>query len=56
MKVSVSEYLKEKIAEVLYSEQPISKKRISLRKLKRHGLDKSFINLFLKLLEYIEQI
>ena len=56
MDLLIETELKERIAEVIYSEQSISKKRIALRKLKRKGLDKSFINLFLKLLEYIEQI
>jgi alpha-glucosidase (family GH31 glycosyl hydrolase) len=48
--------LKEKIDNVLFSELPISKKRIEIRKLKKHGLEKKFIKLFLKLLEYINQV
>ena len=48
--------MKHKIAKVIFSDAPINKKRISIRKLKRKGLDKSFVTLFLKLLEYIEYI
>lgn len=48
--------VKDKIAEVLFADIPIKKKRIAIRKLRKYGLDKSFIKLFLKLLEYIEFI
>lgn len=48
--------LKEKIGEILFSNLKMEKKRIALRKLKKYGLDKSFIKLFIKLLEYIEII
>lgn len=48
--------LKEKIDQVLFSELPINKKRIGIRKLKKHGLEKKFIKLFLKLLEYLKQV
>ena len=48
--------LKEKIDNVLFSELPINKKRIEIRKLKKHGLDRKFVKLFLKLLEYIKQV
>lgn len=48
--------LKEKIAEILFSDEEIKDKRIKVRKLKRYNLDKSFIKLFLKLLEYIQEI
>lgn len=48
--------LKQKIDEVLFSDLPIKKKRIGVRKLKKQGLDRKFIKLFLKLLEYINQV
>lgn len=48
--------LKEEIAKIIFSDLPINKKRIAIRKLKRKNLDKSFVTLFLKLLEYIEYI
>ena len=56
MDLLIETELKEEINKILSSEESLNKKRISLRKLKRKGLDKSFINLFLKLLEYAEQI
>ena len=34
----------------------IKKKRIEIRKLKRVGLDKKFISMFMKLMEYASQI
>lgn len=48
--------LKEKIDAVLFSDLEIKKKRIEVRKLKRKGLEQKYIKLFLKLLEYIEQV
>ncbi len=46
--------LKEKVENVLFKEEVIKKKRIEVRKLERKGLEKKFVNLFLKLLEYLE--
>ena len=46
--------LKEMIDEILFSDLPIKKKRIEIRKLSSKGLERKFIKLFLKLLEYIE--
>lgn len=48
--------LKDKIAEILFSNLTIKKKRIQIRKLKKEKLDTKFIKMFLRLLEYIEQI
>ena len=48
--------MKEKIDEILFGEEPIKKKRIAIRKLDKLGLDKKFIRMFLKLLEYIGEI
>lgn len=48
--------MKEKIDQVLFSNLPIKKKRIEVRKLGRRGLQKSFVRLFLKLLEYVDQV
>lgn len=49
--------LKEEISKILFDrELPIKKKRIAIRKLKKKGLQPLFIKMFLKLLEYIEQI
>ena len=48
--------MKEVIDSILFSNLPIKKKRIEIRKLRRKGLERKFVRLFLKLLEYIEQI
>ncbi len=48
--------LKDKISSILFSDLPIKKKRIKIRKLKREKLEDKFIKMFLRLLEYIEQI
>lgn len=48
--------LKEIIASILFSDLPIKKKRIEIRKLKRKKLEDKFIRMFLRLLEYLEQI
>lgn len=48
--------MKEKIDVVIFSNLPIKKKRIAVRRLKSKGLEPKFIKLFLKLLEYIGQV
>ena len=48
--------LKERIADILFSDLDISKKRIAIIKLKTQGLDQLFSKMFLKLLEYIAEI
>ena len=48
--------LKETIAGILFSDDSIRKKRISIRKLRSKGLKGVFIKMFLKLLEYISEI
>lgn len=49
--------VKEKVYHVLFeTTDPIKKKRIEIRKLEHSGLDKKFVNLFLKLLEYLDQV
>ena len=54
--LQIETLMKEKIDAVLFSDLPIKKKRIAIRKLGGKGLDKKFIKLFLNLLEYISQI
>lgn len=54
--LKINTILKEKIAEVLFNNTEIKKKRISIRKLRTNGLSREHMKLFLKLLEYIEQI
>lgn len=48
--------LKEKIDHVIFGNLTNKKKRIEIRKLGRVGLERKFIKLFLKLLEYIKQV
>lgn len=48
--------MKERIDRILFSDAPIKKKRIAIRKLNKKGLEKKFIKLFLNLLEYIGQV
>lgn len=48
--------LKEKIAEIIFSDKEIRKKRIEIRKLRASGLKGIFIKMFIKLLEYINEI
>ena len=48
--------LKEKIDSILFSDLEIKKKRIELTKLRRAGLERKYIRLFKKLLEYVEQV
>ena len=40
----------------MFSELPIKRKRIEIRKLNKFNLGKEYIKLFLKLLEYIQTI
>ena len=54
--LEVETRLKNKIASILFSNLPINKKRIQIRKLKKQKLDTKFIKMFLRLLEYVEQI
>ena len=54
--LEVETKLKNKIASILFSNLPIKKKRIQIKKLKKDKLDQKFIKMFLRLLEYVEQI
>ena len=46
--------LKEKIANIVFSELPLDKKRIEIKKLKKDGLDEKFIKMFRDLLRYTQ--
>jgi len=48
--------LKEEIASIIFSEMEIKQKRIEMRKLKRKGLTSRYIQMFIKLLEYIAEV
>ena len=54
--LQISTKMKEKIDSILFSSEPNKKKRIEIRKLAKKGLDKKFIKMFLRLLEYIDEI
>ena len=57
MDLQINTYLKEDIASIIFdSNTTIQKKRIAIRRLKRKGLSKEHIKLFLKLLEYISEV
>ena len=48
---------KDVIGEILFNENvELSVKRIQIRKLKSHGVHQKYINLFLKLLEYVAEV
>ena len=52
--LEINTILKEQIDAIIFSDLPINKKRIGLRKLRRQGLEPKFINMFIGLLEFIE--
>lgn len=54
--LKIETYLKERIAAIIFNNDDIKKKRIAIRKLKSEGLEKQFIRMFIKLLEYISEI
>ena len=53
--LEIDTILKEKIDMIIFSDLPVNKKRIGLRKLKRSGLEPKYINMFISLLEFIEK-
>ncbi len=54
--LQIETLMKEKIDAIIFSDLPIKKKRIEIRKLQRQKLEGKFVKLFLNLLEYIGQI
>ena len=54
--LQINTVLKEKISAIVFSDMPLKKKRIEVRKLKSLGLTREYVKLFLRLLEYIGQI
>lgn len=48
--------IKEELANIIFSEMTIDKKRIEIKKLKKKGLDDKFIKMFRDLLKYMGQI
>ena len=53
--IQIKTNLKEMLANIMFSDMDISKKRIEIKKLKNVGLDKKFVNMFIKLVEYISE-
>ena len=47
---------KDIIGKILFSDDDIKQKRIKVRKLKKYGVSQKYINLFLKLLEYLADV
>lgn len=54
--LEINTIIKEKADEIMFSDLPIKKKRIAIRKLKKYKLEPKFINMFLNLLEYIDTV
>ena len=54
--LKIETQLKEKIANIVFSDMSIRKKRIEIRKLRKDGLKSLFVRMFIKLLEYIAEI
>ena len=52
--LKITTKLKEEIATIFFSDMDIKLKRIKIKKL--HGLDKRFVRMFMKLLEYLAEI
>ena len=52
--LEINTILKEQIDDIIFSDLPINKKRIGLRKLRKEKLEPKFINMFIGLLEFIE--
>lgn len=48
--------MKTMIDHVMFSDDSIKKKRIGIRKLSNHRLERKYIKLFLKLLDYIKEV
>ena len=48
--------MKERVDAILFSDATIQSKRIEIKKLKKYKLEPKFINMFIKLLEYISNV
>ncbi len=55
MSLLIPTNLKEVIANIMFSNEEIRRKRVLIRKLKKKGLEKQFIPIFLKLLDYMSE-
>lgn len=48
--------IKIELGNIMFSNYSIDKKRVEIKKLQKKGLDRQFVNMFMKLLEYVAQI
>ena len=53
--LEIETIIKESVDEIIFSDLSINKKHIGLRKLRRQGLEPKYINMFISLLEFINQ-
>lgn len=53
--LKIETVLKGEVSKIMFSDTEIKQKRIDIRKLKRKGLGQKYINMFLKLLEYLSE-
>ena len=56
MDLKIDTYLKEDIAAIMFNDEVPSKKRIEIRKLRKKGLSKEYMDLFLQLIQYISEV
>ena len=56
MDLKIETYLKDEIASVIFDDLSIDKKRIEIRKLRKKGLSKEYMDLFLQLIQYISEV
>ena len=54
--LKISTDLKEEISYIIFNDEEMRKKRIKIRKLRNKGLDPVFIKMFIKLLEYVDNL
>ena len=54
--IQIKTTLKEMLSNIIFSNMDIKKKRIEIRKLKQSGLNSKFIQMFMRLLEYVSEI
>ena len=54
--LSITTELKEELDKIIFSNASIKEKRISVRKLRRKGLEPIFIKMFIKLFDYIQGV
>lgn len=54
--IQIKTSLKENIAAILFSDLDIKRKRIEIRKLRTKGLNRMYIKMFIRLLEYVAEL